>query len=586
MGDQALNRAAEALSVGRLEEAEIHCQSLLTAEPNSAVALQLLGLIAHQREQYAEAVKYLSRSIALQPGQAVWHFNLGVSLRAAGKLNLARETYAKAIELDPACMQAHYHLGSVLLTLGEQTQALEKFNVVLKFDPNHTNACYQAGLLYREQGNIGRAVKLLRRAAQGMPDDPEVQLGLAVTLIDSGELDEARQILESLRRIHPDRHRVSTALAGIYERQGKPESAWELIEPLLDGAPAAFDAALVLADIAKKLDKEDQAIRTLKACLASDSDPDSQRMLCHFALGQLHDGQGDSDHAFEHFRQANSLNPRRFDPEQHQHHVDAIIHTFNAKRLADGPRSSHQSPRPIIIVGMPRSGTSLVEQILASHDQVAGGGELPTMPNLAGQLRRLVNSDTEPYTYPQTLNSAQLDEIASIYLAALEKVDAIATHVTDKTPGNFLYLGLIALALPGARIIHCQRDPMAACWSCYTKHFVGEHAYSYDLKHLGQYHRQYQRLMCYWRDVLPIPLHEVQYEQLVTEPETTMRGLVDFCGLDWSDACLHFHENTRRAPTASYDQVRQPIYTTAIDHWRRYESHLDPLRESLNRPAA
>lgn len=582
----ALNHAALALGEGRLDDAEKLCRGILASDPQSAVALQLLGLIAHRQTHYTDAIGFLRRSIAIDPDQAIWHFNLGVSYRAAGSLQEAGRAYAQAVKIDTSYAPAHYNLGSVFLESGNTQQALACFKATLKHQPNHGNACFKAGTLYRDAGDVGRALAMLRRASRLLPDDLQVRLALGVVLIDSGELDEARDLLESLLRVQPDLAEAATGLAGVYERLGEHDRAWELIEPLLEHKRVGGDAALVLADFAPKLGHEALAIQTLNEALNKSGDSDDRQMLCHFALGRLHDRKGEADRAFDHFQQANTLKPRRFDPTEHEHHIDEIIRTFSADALTNNPRATHRDNRPIFIVGMPRSGTSLVEQILATHEDIVGGGELPTISSLAGQLRRMAGSGGDLNTYPTSITQAQLNEMARVYLAQLDKIDTDTHHITDKAPSNFLYLGLIAMMIPGTRIVHCKRDPMATCWSCFTTNFVGEHAYSYNLEHLGLYYQQYQRLMQHWRDVLDIPMLEVEYEQLVTDPEPAMRELVAFCGLPWSDACLRFHENPRRMPSASYDQVRRPIYTSSIDRWRRYEPHLAPLREALDRPAA
>jgi tetratricopeptide (TPR) repeat protein len=578
----ALNRAAAALNAGRLHDAERCCRDVLSADPGSAVSLQLLGLIAHRRQRFAEAIGFLSASIQIEPAHAAWHFNLGVSCRAAGDAPAAERAYTRALQLDPDHVSAHYNRGSVLLDMGRPDQALACFQTVLRLDPDHGNACFRAGTIHRQAGDIGRAAAFLRRAAQALPGDTEVRLTLGVVLIDAGKLDEARELFEGLVNEQPDLPEAVLGLAGIDERSGDPEKAWERVEPLLDHERLGTDAALLLADLATKVGREDQAIDALEAAMSRTQPEGERAMLCHFALGRLLDGRGEPDRAFGHFERANGLKPRRYDPAEHERHIDALIEAFRHGPGDVAAVSSLDDTRPIFIVGMPRSGTSLVEQVLASHPQVFGGGELPHVSNLAGRLRQLAPGDG----YPDTISASQLDEMARVYLAQLDKIDRQAARITDKAPGNFLYVGLIARMLPGARIVHCRRDPLATCWSCFSKNFVGAHAYSYGLADLGHYYIQCQRLMAHWRQAPGGRMFELEYERLVRYPEHTMRELVAFCGLDWSDACLRFHENPRRMPSASYDQVRRPIYTDAIDHWRRYEGHLGPLRDALGRPAA
>jgi tetratricopeptide (TPR) repeat protein len=577
-----IGHAAAALGAGRLDEAGALCRRAIAAGVGVAVAQHLLGLIAHRGGNFREAVEHLRKSLAHDPGQAVWHFNLGVSCRAAGLLDEAKRAYAQAVRLDPAYAPAHYNLGSVRLAMGDETAARGCFESALKHDPSHGNACFQLGSIHRNQGNIGKALKLMRRADELLPGDEPVRLALGVTLLDTNGLDEARAVLEPLTRSGSVRAEACAALARVYERLGRYNDAHELIAPLIEKPPVPVDAALMFADLAPRSGAIGRAIELLGSVLGTGKLNGDLRMLSHFALGRLYDKQNDAGRAFDHFRQANGLKARAFDPAEHEREVDAILHTFTRDMIAGQPKPTINDSRPVFIVGMPRSGTSLVEQVLATHPAVVGGGELPDISNLARQLRHIAGSTAERPVYLANYPQNQIDEMARLYLARLDSIGMKAKRVTDKTPSNFLYLGLIALILPGARIIHCKRDPMASCWSCYTQNFVGAHAYSYDLTHLGLYYRQYDRLMRHWRDTLDIPLLEVDYESLVADPEPGMREIVGFCGLPWEDACLRFHENKRPMPSASYDQVRQPIYTSSVDRWRRYESYLGLLRDALD----
>lgn len=574
-------QAAEALTAGELDQAESACRTALRGDPKSAVALQLLGLVMHRRDDFRAAVEPLEHSIEIDGSQPAWHFNLGVSRRAAGDLQGAKHAYLKAIGLDPAYTAAHHNLGSVLLALGDRDGALKSFQSAIKHDPSHANALYQLGSLYRSLGDIGSAVAALKRAVRLLPDDDEARLHLHVALTEAGDLDGARTGLDKLCRDRPGWIEPAVALSVIHERLGDMDRAWELLEPATKTNPVPVDAALVLADLAPKLDRMSQAIGLLQEVVRLDSTDDDQRMLCHFALGRLRDRQDDCERAFDHFSQANRLKRKRFDPGAHERLIDAMIETFSRGSVKDMPRGRSCDDRPIFIVGMPRSGTSLVEQILASHPQVTGGGELPQITSLAGQVQGATGSSEKYPRCVKSLTQTHLDQMAKVYSAKLDTISKDAHRITDKTPTNFLHLGLIAQALPNARVIHCRRDPLATCWSCYTHHFVGRHDYSYDLTHLGLYHRQYQRLMRHWQEVLSLPVLDLHYEQLIGDPEPVMRSLIDFCGLEWDDACLRFHENTRPMPSASYDQVRRPIYTTSIDRWRRYETHLAPLRGAL-----
>lgn len=577
--------AAQNLQAGRLDQAESACRAAIRLRPRAAVAYQLLGLIAHRRGNYAAAIDQLQQSIELDPTQAPWHFNLGVSCRAADKLAQAQQAYTAAIAIDPHYAAAHHNLGSVLVDLGDLEAAFQSFRQTTRLDPNHANAHFQLGVLHRTRGDIGKSVRSYRKALALTPDDDEARLCLAVALSEFGEQNQAQDLLEPLCRERPGWAEAQTALASVLERLGHIDRAWRIIEPLLALNPVPVDAAIILADLAPKLDLNGRAVATLTAILDQDQLNDDQRMLCHYALGRLFDKQQHTDDAFKHFALANQLKPRDFDPAEHERFIDAMIEAFPPQPKFNVSTAAPPDTRPVFIVGMPRSGTSLVEQILASHPDVTGGGELPHISNLASQISKAIRC-ADPYPISVAgLTDDHLRELANIYLTRLNAISTEAKRITDKAPTNFLHLGLISRIFPHARIIHCQRTAAAACWSCFTQNFVGTHAYSYDLTHLGHYHRQYQRLMQHWHDVLTIPILDLAYEDLVTDPEPQMRRLIDFVGLDWHGDCLRFHENTRPMPSASYDQVRQPIYTAAIDRWRRYEQHLQPLYDALDRPA-
>jgi hypothetical protein len=270
-----------------------------------------------------------------------------------------------------------------------------------------------------------------------------------------------------------------------------------------------------------------------------------------------------------------------FDPAVHAAYVDRLIATFTPAYFEQVRGFGLDTDVPIFVVGMMRSGTTLVEQILASHPLVYGAGERIELGLLASGLpRRLGVADEYPECV-RHLDRATVQAVATTVLQGLQERSDGARHVVDKMPLNFLGLGLIATLFPKARIIHCQRDPVDTCLSCYLRNFAASFTFTYDLQHLGLYYRQYERLMAHWRAVLPLPIFELRYEELTAEPETHTRQLLAFCGLPWDERCLRFHETERPVRTASMLQVRQPMYRSAVGRWQRYEKHLSPLLAAL-----
>ena len=291
---------------------------------------------------------------------------------------------------------------------------------------------------------------------------------------------------------------------------------------------------------------------------------------------------GRHDEAFEHARRGKEGRRPAYDPAQTSQSVDRRIKYFTPKKLRRLPRASHGNRRPVFIIGMPRSGTTLVEQILASHSQVCGAGELRALPAICQSARSNLQASCKDY--PELLDAMTPDianELAEGYLSAIAAIDQTATYVTDKMPDNFLLLGLIATLFPGSHVIHCRRDPLDTCLSCYMNYFAGGQVFSHDLTHLGAYYRDYERQMTHWREVLNFPVIEVRYENLVKDAANETRKLLAHLGLPWEDACLNFHRNRRPVLTPSCDQVRRPMYSSSVGRWKRYAKQLAPLMSAL-----
>jgi hypothetical protein len=304
----------------------------------------------------------------------------------------------------------------------------------------------------------------------------------------------------------------------------------------------------------------------------------------HFTLGQLRDDLGHYDRAFEHFAAGNALRSTDYNPESTAAKTDRIIAFFSAERLATSPRAEARpalpSDLPVFIVGTPRSGTSLVEQILSCHPQVHAAGELRRMMHLADELG-LRFQDSDPDMRESVLEGDRLTAASVTYLEGLRACAGDATRVTDKMPYNFERLGLISLLFPRSRVIHCRRDPLDSCLSCYFQNFSRGNFQTFDLRHLGLYYRQYERLMAHWREVLNLAVFDVSYEAHVEDPEGTCREILAFLELDWDPACLRFYESQRNVKTASRNQVNKPIYRSSVGRWQNYEKHLGALNDAL-----
>jgi len=440
---------------------------------------------------------------------------------------------------------------------------------------------YRLGLVLHAMGVPDKAVKHLESAVSLQPGFVDTYKILGVTLMKLGRRQEAREVYRKGRSLQPDSIDLMVCEADLLEQEGEFDAALEQILPLMDRGVEHPGVGLVFAHLCRHFQCCPEAVNYLEGLLKKSELSESNREEIHFALGKLYDTEGDYDSAFAHFRKANEIRPNRFNPQRHAATFTVLMEVFSAEFLAGKPRATIHSERPLFIVGMPRSGTSLVEQILASHPAVYGAGELGEMGGLVGELAA---GRYGKRGYPDCfrgLTQKVLDRLAKKYLDRLEQLAPEAQCVTDKMPQNYQHLGLISMLFPGVRIIHCTRDPRDTCLSIYFQHFFENITFANNLEHLGRYYRQYERLMRHWQRVLDLPILEVPYESLVEDPEKWSRRLIEFTGLPWDERCLDFYKTRRTVATSSYDQVRRPIYKSSVGRWRHYKNYISPLIEAL-----
>jgi Flp pilus assembly protein TadD len=491
---------------------------------------------------------------------------------------------------------------------------------VLRVRPDDPDAVAHLGEALREQGRLEQAAVFLRHAVCLRPDRAEAHHHLGQTLAEQGRPEEAEAAYREALRLRPDSVAALSSLGALLEEMNRPDEGRPLVERALalgpdqyqalvhDGtslvtqgrfaeAEAAFLRALAvrpdgaaawfyLARDAGHAFRDDEVAR-LRALLDRDGLPLRDRINLHFALARVLDRAGACDEAFAHCDRGNAvkrelllLQNNAYRPDEHTRFVDRLIAVFGPAFFERVRGFGDDSDLPVFVVGMPRSGTSLVEQILASHPAVHGAGELRHVQQLAAGLPAELGA---PEPYPDCLAGLSREaarRLAGRHLEAMRRLGGGRARVVDKMPMNFHHLGLIAALLPRARVLHCRRDPRDSCWSCYFQNFR-EVPFACDLRALGGYYRQYERLMDHWRRTRPLPILDVQYEELVEAPERLSREMVAFCGLPWNPGCLEHHRTRRPVRTASNRQVRQPIYKTAVGYWRNYAAHLGPLLEAL-----
>lgn len=454
---------------------------------------------------------------------------------------------ASAADNGLTAVAEHFERGLAALDARRGEQAIEHFRLVLAVLPNDPAVHNNLGLAYHELERYCEALEHYRRAVALRPGLADPYNNIGNLLVELGRFDEAQSVFAIAVSLAPRRGAFHWNLAGVRRfAAGDPEIK-KMETVLSDGEPLGED----------------------------------DRMAIHFALSKAYSDCTAHEPSFRHLLAANQLKRRRtgYDESKVLGEMDRIARVFGRELFERMAGSGDPSDRPVFVVGMPRSGTTLVEQILAGHPGVAAAGERYDLDEMARSLGDNSLGFPEIVT---TLDGAALSDLGTAYLAGFRKLESSAVRVTDKMPWNFRFLGLIALMLPNARIIHVMRDPVDTCLSCFSKLFARNQEFSYDLGELGRYYVAYRRLMDHWRQVLPPGrMIEVQYESLVADLEIQARRIVSHCGLPWNQSCLGFDKTDRPVRTASAVQVRQPLYQTAADRWRPYRTMAAPLLEAL-----
>lgn len=570
------------LQSGRWTDAAEQCEKMVHMDPGSATAWFMLGRSRAEQDRLQEAADAYRKALQIKPDLALASHGLGFALHRQGQWTQAIGHFRHALQLNPKMAQAHWGLGMSLQKLGNLQEALHHYQQAIKLNPKHAEARLGIGMTLSLMGKQDLAVASLSEAIKLKPGYVDAYISLAATLLPLGRQDEAQQLVEKVLQLQPDNAEAISLATTIDQHKGDIDKAHKRLKPLIEAGLNEVNVALAYATICNSIGETDNGIRLLEQQLEKGQTlTASGRRNVHFNLGKLYDSSKDYARAFEHYQKGNALKETEFDPRLRDAEVDTAIATYTPDLMASLPRSRIQSDRPVFVVGMPRSGTSLIEQILASHPAVFGAGELNYVIQMAASLQSTLG---KAQAYPQclpALTQQEIDRLAQHYLDQIAELSPDAARVVDKMPGNFMHLGFIELLFPGARIIHSMRDPLDTCLSCYFQDFSRSHPYSYDFAQLGAFYKSYERIMQHWRKVLRIPMIEMQYEDLISDQEGASRRIVDFCGLEWNDQCYNFHETQRYVATASYDQVRRPIYSSSVSRWKNYAEFLDPLREAL-----
>lgn len=610
--DALFAAATAAHQSGKLPDAAALYRRILAISRHYPDVLHQLGLIEHQTGAHDVALDLIREAIALEPKQPPYHSNLASALIGTGDFAGAVAAAQRAITLLPTYAPAFANLGTAYLRGGNPVAATHALQRAVALSPGNTIARYWLGRALQDQERFAEAAACYRAVIASAPRYADAHCNLCYVLTMLGDLASGASHAREAIALSPDyadaHNNLGYALQALGDFEGAQASyaqalvydpryvsAYNNLGNLhkdlgnLPAAEAAYRQALAiqpdfarahfnLADI-KTFRARDADVAALESQLASAAGTSPHAHYLHFAMAKALDDIGAYDEAFGHLQAGSALKRASlpYDEPKMLAYLRDMARLYDPSLLKRFAGGGDPSSAPIFIVGMPRSGTTLVEQILASHAEVHGGGErldfdaaiVSVLPP-ASAAERVAG-----------LDAAQLRRLGADYLARLPALASGQTRITDKLPANFMHAGLIRLALPGAKIVHVVRDPADTCMSCYSKLFDVGQEFTYDLPELGRYYVAYRRLMDHWRAVMPEVIYEISYESLVADMEGQSRRLLAFCGLMWDPACLAFHENARPVQTASATQVRKPLYGSSIGRWKRYERHLGPLLTEL-----
>ena len=508
---RALETATKLLSAGRLAEAKVICQRLLSKYPKDAETHNMLGVIAVSENRQSEAVHHLQTAVSYDPNNVGYLYNLGRLFMRLNRIELAIPVYMR----------------------------------IIKLDPKYSSAVTAIADFFQKMGRADKGLPILEKYLESNPTAPNVLTMKAQALETLGRQPEAEAIYVQLENIPGLKAYSLNRQANVR----KQESASPLI------------------------DRINQLLQTpsLK--------PEELKML-HSAAGKILEDVGDYDRAFASYSQAAANDVEGFNIDLCQTRYENMMRLFVPQFFEQRRSFGHESDVPVFVVGMPRSGTTLTEQIIGRHPDAAGAGELMRLRSMA----RTLGFKKDISRFIAAMQSATGDQIrvlADNYLQLLRFYSKTSLRVVDKLPHNFEMLGFAALLFPNMHAIHCKRDAIDTCLSIYVNRFNESHQYANDLTTLGAHYRQYAALMDHWKQVLPVSLFESEYENLTDNPDQGARGLISATGLPWNDACLSHVNAPTTVMTLSVWQVRQPIYKTSVKRWKRFEKHLGPLIDAL-----
>ena len=607
LADMALQHYQE----GHLQQAQDVCRRILRKQQRPD-AILILGKIAHEQREFKVAVERYQQFLGLMPDHEQTHFNLGVVLEELGRTEPAIEHYKKSIGIAADNAAVHRQLGDAYTKLQRWEDAIEAYQQVLAIQAEDVDTIIKLGNAFIAAQLLTESILLYEQALTILPDNALVHRQLGASLQRTGQTNKAIECFEQALRLRPDYVGARLDLARVLRQLGRAEEALVPLEEAIDLEPVDGEAHISLALTLRQLGQTELAIERLEQFLTIRptcgsayyhismikpkqafipavekviSQPNLSKgdaMYCHFALGNFFDSGKSFDQAFRHILRANTLQRETFtyDAKENSQTVDSLIKVYSKGFIQGKRQFGSASQLPVFIVGMPRSGTTLTEQILSCHALVHGAGEIEAFPAVNHSIAQQLKYAKPHPECMSLIDRKMVEEYSARYLQELTLHCPTAARITDKQPGNFARIGLIKTLFPDARIIHCQRNPLDNCISLFFHCFMPFKC-SFELRELGQYYLDYQRLMSHWQNLIPGEIFTVRYEELVVDQEKVSKQLIDYLGLEWDEKCIDFHNNERNVMSPSNIQVRQPMYKRSMNKWKNYERHIQPLINML-----
>jgi len=575
-------KGQQLLGAGQTHQAGAVLRKVLKVDPRHAEAAHLLGILACQSNNLVAGIKYITQAISADPDQPAYYNNVGQAYKSSGQTKQAVESFRRAVEINPDYAEAQYNLAAAFHELEQLDAAAHHYRIALSLRPGDALAHYNLGIALKSSGQFEPALESFDKALALRSNYPGAIIAKGNTLKELGQIDGALGCFKNAISLQPDFVEAYLNLGNLEESLGRKKDALSCYIRAISIDPEYAEARHAMALARKHLDADEENITSMERLISSSDLNTEKRIHLAFGLGKAFDDLRQYDKAFDYFAIGNleKRNSVTYSLDTDKIRYQNLKNLFTPAFFKQFETSGIDDPTPIFILGMPRSGTTLVEQILASHSDVHGAGELKHLHYIADRfqaesLALATTSGTEAVAF------SDLTRLGNLYVQEIRRYSSDARFITDKMPDNFLNIGLIRLALPNAKIIHCRRNPMDTCLSIFKLHLPYWHDYAYDQTEIGQNYNLYRDLIAHWHRVLPGFIYDIQYEDVVSDQLEQTKRLLEYCGLEWNDACLDFHKSDRPVSTASSGQVRRPLYSDSVQAWKHYEAQLEPLRRVL-----